>query len=143
MTVAEKIIQEYYKPILLYCLRLLHGDLSAAEDCTQEVFLVFYQKVNSLDMTKEIAPWLYRTADRIVRAYIRKHPIMVDIDSIPEIAEPETVSESCLDVLTAEERALVEAYYDHSDKTQFARAQGIRHPDLCRRPRCRNLHRDF
>lgn len=125
VTVAEEIISKYYKPILLYCVRLLHGDLPAAEDCTQEVFLIFYQKIHSLDMTKDIAPWLYRTADRVVKAYIRKHPVSVDIDSIPEIAAPETVSESCLDVLSEEERALVEAYYNNADKIQLAKAQGI------------------
>lgn len=62
-SVIDSIIAEHYKTVLKYCSKHLHGDIHAAEACTQEVFLLLYQKVNSLDMTKDIRPWLYRTAD--------------------------------------------------------------------------------
>lgn len=123
--VIDSIVAEHYKPVLKYCNKHLHGDVHAAEDCTQEVFLILYQKVNSLDMTKDIRPWLYRTADRVMRAYKRKNPEMVDIDSIPEIAVEPELHESVLDVLSEDERTLVDSYYSDKDKFQIAKERGI------------------
>lgn len=103
----------------------MHGDIHAAEDCTQEVFLILYQKVNSLDMTKDIRSWLYRTADHVIKAYIRKHPEAVDIDSVSELPEKTEIHESVLDVLSKHEREFVDLYYSDMDKRLIAKEQGI------------------
>ncbi|MDE5754413.1 MAG: hypothetical protein K2H89_07735 [Oscillospiraceae bacterium] len=50
----------YYREIFHYCYNRLYGDFHA--DCTQEVMLVLCKKVNTLDMSKEIRPWLYSVA---------------------------------------------------------------------------------
>lgn len=124
-SVIDSIVRDNYKSVLKYCIKYMHGDIHAAEDCTQEVFLILYQKVNSLDMTKDIRPWLYRTADHVMKTYIRKHPEMIDIDSIPEIAEEPELHESVLDVLSDNERTLVDLYYSNIDKRLIAKEQGI------------------
>ncbi len=124
-SVLDSIIKEYYKPILKYCNKYLHNNFYAAEDCTQEVFLILHQKINKLDMTRDIRPWLYRTADRVMKAYLRKHPETENLDNIPEIAEEPVSHESVLDILTDEERQLVELYYNHVDKRLLAEKLGI------------------
>lgn len=124
-SVIDSIIAEHYKPILKYCSKHLHDDVHAAEDCTQEIFLILYEKVNSLDMKKDIRPWLYRTASHVIKTYIRKHPEMVDIDSIPDIAEETELHESALDVLSEDELMLIESYYGDKDKSLIAKEKGI------------------
>ena len=83
-SIFELIYQKYYAVILRYCRVRLHGDLQGAEDCTQEVFLVLHKKLKRLTELESILPWLYRTADREIKAYIRKHPITVDLDDIQD-----------------------------------------------------------
>ena len=68
---VEYLIKSYYKEIFNYCYNRL-GDFHAAEDCTQEVMLVLYKKVNTLDMSKDILTWLYSVADKEIKSYQRK-----------------------------------------------------------------------
>lgn len=124
-SVIDSIIAEHYKSVFKYCSKHLHDDVYAAEDCTQEIFLILYEKVNSLDMKKDIRPWLYRTASHVIKTYIRKHPEMVDIDSIPDIAEETELHESALDVLSEDELMLIESYYGDKDKSLIAKEKGI------------------
>ena len=124
-SVLDTIIQEQYPHILKYCCKCLHGDIHAAQDCTQEVFLLLYRKIHSLDMTKDIRPWLYRSADRVVKAYLRKNPAPVETDAEPETADLTDIPESVFDVLSQEERELVDAYYSKADKQQIAKEKGI------------------
>ena len=37
--------------VLHYCNARLNGDVQAAKDCTQEVFLILYQKMNKLNLS--------------------------------------------------------------------------------------------
>ena len=125
---VENIIKEYYRDILQYCKAKLQGDSYAAEDCTQEVFLVLCQKINTLDMTKDIRPWLYAVADRVIKNYIRKHPPTLDLESIPEqkqIVEFNFYG-SVLDILDEEELKLLKAYFSGEDKIQLAKSYKIR-----------------
>ena len=46
---CEAVTQKYYKAIFQFCLRLLEYDGYAAEECTQEVFVLLIQKKNKLD----------------------------------------------------------------------------------------------
>ena len=102
----------------------LNCDIHAAEDCTQEVFLILLKKLPKLIRQDELGAWLYRTADIVMKNYRKKNPETTDIDSIPEIPE-EIVSESILDNLTDEERHLLTLYYSGADKIQLARSFGM------------------
>ena len=81
---AEYLIKSYYREIFRYCYNRLYGDFHAAEDCTQEVMLVLYKKVNTLDMSKEIRSWLYSVADKKIKTYQRKKVDTMDIDTMSE-----------------------------------------------------------
>lgn len=125
---AEKIIEliyrEYYETVFRYCRVRLNGDLHAAQDCTQEVFLVLHKKLKKLIDLDSILPWLYQTADREIKNYRRKHPAMIDIDEIVDLAAPQQ-EDSPLDILDEEERKLVDLYYGGVDKYAIAKNLGI------------------
>ena len=125
----NQILSRHYTEILLYCCAHLYGDTYAAEDCAQEVFLALYRKLDSLDLKKDIRPWLYAAADREIMAYRRRHPETVDIDDIPEPAVipdfTEAQAETVLDHLPAKDRQLLEAYYSGADRLRLAKKLGI------------------
>ena len=60
----EEIIKDCYREILRYCNSRLDGNVHAAQDCTQEVFLLFHQKISHLDISRDVRPWLYDVADK-------------------------------------------------------------------------------
>lgn len=123
------IIKAYYSEILRYCNMKLKNH-HAAEDCTQEVFLLFVKKSDKIDFSKDIRPWLYASADRIMKNYLRKNPQMEDIDNVPEPVEEFQPSESLLDELQPDERSFLLAYYNADDRKQLAKDMGLSLPAL-------------
>ncbi len=121
----DSIIEESYTPVFLYCIYQLNGDISGAEDCTQEVFLLLCKHVNKLDMTKSILPWLFRTADHVMQSYRRKNPVHEGLDKANDLIDNSLIQDSILDTLTEDERILVQTYYNGEDKSEIARKRGI------------------
>ena len=118
------IVEAYYAEILRYCKRSLR-DSYAAEDCTQEVFMLFIKKAGKLDLTRDIRPWLYAAADRIMKSYLRSNPPAEDIDELPEPSEEFPFRDSILDELEEDERDLLIAYYNADDHKALAKERGI------------------
>ncbi len=136
------IIEKYYREIFSYCYAKLGYSHHSAEDCTQEVFVVFFSKHERLDETDNIRLWLYRTADNVIKTFVRKSPpSAVSIEDSPEamnIADSggfTEVSDSPLDILEPEERQLLEVYYDsdYGQRTEAAKKLGISLPALYRK----------
>ena len=67
----EEITRRYYQAIYNYC-QVRLKDEYAAEDCTQDVFLLLYRKMNKLKLSENIRAWLYRTADNVIKNHRRK-----------------------------------------------------------------------
>lgn len=122
---VEYLIKSYYREIFNYCYNRLYGDFHAAEDCTQEVMLVLYKKVNTLDMSKDIRPWLYSVADKEIKAYQRKKVDTVDIDALSEQPSENPFEYSVLDVLNEKERQLMEEYLSGADKGKLAKERNL------------------
>ena len=122
----ETLLKRYYSPILFYCCTCLNGDTFAAQDCTQEVFLALYRKLDTLQ-PDNIQGWLYAAADLEVKAWRRKHPETVDLEAVPEPSyTPEFLEqESLLDVLTDREQQLLRAYYSGEDRWSVAKKFGL------------------
>lgn len=125
----EKIVSEYYEPILRYCLQLLKQDIYAAEDCTQEVFLLLTEKQDSLDLDANIRGWLYAAAQRICKEYLKKKQqqmtrIVANLEDMQDVLTdaPFADIESAFDVLTDEEYRMLEAYYtaEYGQRGQLA-----------------------
>ena len=122
---VEHLIESYYKDIFNYCHNRLYGDFHAAEDCTQEVMLVLYKKVNNLDMSKDIRPWLYSVADKEIKTYQRKKVDTVDIETMAEQLSENPFESSVLDVLTDEERQLVSDYLSGTNRMKLAQSKNL------------------
>lgn len=121
--------QRYYQPIYRYCYAKLNFDTGAAEDCTQNVFLILIQKKHRLDLSGNMQLWLYKTADRVIRNYLRKekrYRNQISIDEI-EIADsggiPQQEPETPLDCLSDAESALLREYYDAAYGTRIEVAE--------------------
>lgn len=124
-TPLDFLIEKYYPDILKYCTFRLKPDEQGAEDCTQEVFLVFSQKINELDMSSDLRSWLYAVADNKIMAYKKKHPPTVDLETVPEPSYEMNLDGSPLDELPEDEKELLTAYYTGKDKMKLAKGDGI------------------
>ena len=104
--------------------------------------MVFFSKHERLDETDNIRLWLYRTADNVIKTFLRKSPpVAVSIEDSSEamnIADSggfTEISDSPLDILDQEERQLLELYYDsdYGQRTAAAKRLGISLPALYRK----------
>ena len=65
-TVSE-CYEKYFQSIYKYC-RVRLGEFSQyAEDCVQDAFLVFYNKLRDGETVEQPRAFLYRTADNFVK----------------------------------------------------------------------------
>ena len=84
-TLCELIIKEYYESVYNLCYASLNRNHQTAEDCTQETFLIFFSKRSKLDYTDRIRYWLYKTAKKVIKSYIRKNKqLFVDINEMSD-----------------------------------------------------------
>ncbi|MDR1895120.1 MAG: sigma-70 family RNA polymerase sigma factor [Spirochaetales bacterium] len=65
----DRIVRQYYGKILSYCGYFLRGNRQAAEDCTQDIFIILYNRLGTLNNYEKIGGWLYKTAANLVRQY--------------------------------------------------------------------------
>ena len=139
---SEEIVMKQYASILRYCLYKLEQDMQAAEECTQEVFLLFWQKKDDLNLELNIRGWLYATADRICRDYCKKEAkrssmIETNLGDLENIAVEFDVldSPSVFDALSDEEYQLLTAYYAESygQRRHLAESLGLTTVQLTRR----------
>ncbi len=66
-----ELVLMYEKPILNYCYRTL-GNISDAEDATQEVFLKVFRFIESFSEKSSFKTWLYKIASNICLDFLRK-----------------------------------------------------------------------
>ena len=73
---ADALLQECYGQYRIklfnYCLSRLDGSREAADDCVQEAFIVFYDKLLEGEQFENPRAFLYRTADNFVKRQKQK-----------------------------------------------------------------------
>ena len=75
--------RSYYPFIFRYCIAKLGGNIEDAEECTQEVFYVLYQKYCSNTVIENPKAFLIRSADYIIlRKVSSKHKNAFSLDEI-------------------------------------------------------------
>lgn len=127
------IAEQYYLPIYRYCYEQLNFDKDAAQDCTQEVFLIMIRKKARLNLSGNMRVWLYKTADHVIRNYRRKEKKyrnqipLDDIELVDESRLPDFAVESMLACLTEEEYKLLMEYYNapHGFRKELAEQHGM------------------
>ena len=120
----EEIVKKYRDELIRFCLSQMNRDITAAEDVVQEVFFALYRK-RSIDLTDNIRAWLYEAARRKIKEYNRKNPVFEEYPA-DEIEAPvqEQESETVLDILSDDERSLIECYYSGEDREKIAHRNG-------------------
>ena len=131
-TLSELIIREYYGMVYRFCYVMLRGNRQAAEDCTQDTFLTFFSKRSQLNMTDRLPHWLFKTAKRCIKSYLRKHKdIYIRLEDVSETIGQEDailkMKPDVFDSLTAEEVELLEIYYnnEYGDRVRLAEERGM------------------
>ena len=131
-TLCELIINRYYDTVYNLCFARLNRNRQAAEDCTQETFLTFFSKRGKLEFTDNIQLWLYRTAEKVIKSYIRRNKqILIDVDEVADklISEEQSFEEQSVafDGLSEEEKELLTIYYDYEygERLRLAEEKGL------------------
>jgi RNA polymerase sigma-70 factor, ECF subfamily len=76
----NEIIKKYHQPVLKQALRFL-GNMSLAEEVTQDVFLGVYHGLDGLREKKRLAAWIYRiTANKCVSLHRRASPEFISLE---------------------------------------------------------------
>lgn len=131
-TLCELIIKEYYESVYNLCYASLNKNHQTAEDCTQETFLIFFSKRSKLDYTDRIRYWLYKTAKKVIKSYIRKNKqLFVDINEMSDklVSEEKAFADEsdAFDCLSKEEIELLDIYYnyEYGDRIKLAAEKGM------------------
>lgn len=130
---CEQIMGRYYQELYNYCFAKLKYNKQSAEDCTQELFMVFLKKHENLAETENIRIWLYHTADNVIKVYLRKHKsndisLEANYETINTLSENTYQNKTDLsDWLTDDEIKLIRFYYDtdYGNKESVAKKLGI------------------
>ncbi len=129
-------------PVYRYCYSALARDAVAAEDCTQEVFLIFVQKQGALKITDStVLSWLYTTARIVVSNYRKKNPFHDGLRAAEKFEDPSYAAKFLCAILrsylTEEEYRLLYDYYnaDHGSHRLIAARYGLQPSQLYERVR--------
>lgn len=105
--VADNILKDaysrYYSTLYKFCLTKLKDDISYVDDCVQETYLVFYNRLLEGEEFEYVLAFLYKTASNLIKkryALLRKQEKNISIDDIKDI---DTHSVDLDDRLTFEE----------------------------------------
>lgn len=110
---ANALLQECYNEYRIrlfnYCLSRLDGSREAADDCVQETFVVFYDKLLDGEEFENPRAFLYRTADNFVKREKRKEAVElrreVPLESVSHIGVEDDEYACRLDGIDLEECA--------------------------------------
>lgn len=128
---ANALLQECYDQYRIklfnYCLSRLDGSREAADDCVQETFIVFYNKLLEGEEFENPRAFLYRTADNFVRRQ-KQNDAVESKRSIPledaaevgvtdeylsrlDLIDYEEIAKILLNLLTDEEKQIYDLRY--------------------------------
>ena len=98
---------------------------------TGNIFNIF-SKRGKLEFTDNIQLWLYRTAEKVIKSYIRRNKqILIDVDEVADklISEEQSFEEQSVafDCLSEEEKELLTIYYDYEygERIRLAEEKGL------------------
>jgi len=162
---ADALLQECYDQYRLklfnYCLSRLDGSREAADDCVQETFIIFYNKLLDGEEFENPRAFLYRTADNFVKRQKQKDAVelkrSIPLEDATEVgvtdeylSQLDTIDyEECakilLNLLTEEEKQIYDLRYIQKQGVEDISEQlGISRPAASMRlMRLRNKIKDM
>lgn len=135
------LFQKYHSYVYDFCLKYLEN-IHAAEDCTQEVFMIMLKKKNKINLSENLLSWFYETSKRVCKQYIRKNSNkFADVDDYAEIISDvnasveKPLSSEIYEYLDKEEADLLFEYInaDCDERRKMAERMGITSNALCKR----------
>lgn len=162
---ADKILHDCYNEYRIklfnYCLARL-GAREAADDCVQEAFIVFYNRLLGGEKFENPRAFLYRTADNFVKrqkresaSELRHRALLEEAENIGvtddeyfsriELIDYEECAKSLIELLSDEEKQLYELrYIRKTGVEEIAETLGISRPAASMRlMRLRNKVKDM
>ena len=111
---ADALLQECYNEYRIrlfnYCLSRLDGSREAADDCVQETFIVFYNRLLGGEEFENPRAFLYRTADNFVKRQKQKDAVeskrSMPLETAADIGVTDEYTEK-LDLIDYEECAKI------------------------------------
>ncbi|MDD3895347.1 MAG: sigma-70 family RNA polymerase sigma factor [Syntrophomonadaceae bacterium] len=98
----EELVDKYKKSVFAIVYRII-GQYQEAEDITQEVFLIVYEKLYQFDMGKKFAPWIHKIAVNTTISALRKKKKAINVNfdetyiqdntSGSDVDDPQTIFE--------------------------------------------------
>ena len=162
---ANALLQECYNEYRIklfnYCLSRLDGSREAADDCVQETFIVFYNKLLDGEEFENPRAFLYRTADNFVKRQKQKDAVdlkrNVPLDEATDVGvtdeylsrldliDYEECAKILLNLLTDEEKQIYDLRYIQKQGVEDISEQlGISRPAASMRlMRLRNKIKDM
>ena len=126
-TLLQQCYSDYRIKLFNYCLSRLDGSREAADDCVQETFIVFYNKLLDGEEFENPRAFLYRTADNYVKRQKQKEAIElkrnIPLDDAADIGvtdeylsrldliDYEEIAKILLNLLTDEEKQIYDLRY--------------------------------
>ncbi len=128
---CEIIIEKYYTDIYKFCYNRLNNT-QAAEECTQDVFLLLFQKRAKLEFSEHLRSWLYEAAVRICNKYVSKNGRSVEnIDKysymLPDKPPDNSLYKELYEILSSDEADLLIEYAgaDYKERKKIAKRMNI------------------
>ena len=162
---ADALLQECYDQYRIrlfnYCLSRLDGSREAADDCVQETFIVFYNKLLDGEEFENPRAFLYRTADNFVKRQKQKDAVelkrSIPLDEAADVGvtdeylsrldliDYEEIARNLLNLLTDEEKQIYDLRYIQKQGVEDISEQlGISRPAASMRlMRLRNKIKDM
>ncbi len=105
----QECYDKYRLKLFNYCLSRLNGSREAADDCVQETFIIFYNKLLDGNQFEDPKTFLYRTANNFVKRQKQKDAKelqrQVSLESATEIGVTDDEYDFRLDLIDYEELA--------------------------------------
>ncbi len=126
-TLLQQCYSDYRIKLFNYCLSRLDGSREAADDCVQETFIVFYNKLLDGEEFENPRAFLYRTADNFVKRQKQKDAVelkrSIPLDDAADVGvtdeylsrldliDYEECAKNLLKLLTDEEKQIYDLRY--------------------------------
>jgi len=129
----EFLVKRYLKPIYSFVYRNI-GDVEAAEDVTQEVFVKVWKNIRKFDLNKDFKPWIFQIAKNASIDYLRKRktvPFSKFENSLGQNMLTETLAEKgpnlieSLNIKTEFEKAIGSLSEKDKNLMQLRHSQGM------------------
>lgn len=135
------LFQKYHRYIYSFCFKYLKNT-HAAEDCTQEVFMIMLKKKNKINFSEKLLMWLLETSKRVCKQYKKKNPTkFVNVYDYAEIicdtnaSAEKQLYDDIYESIDKEDAEMLFEYInaDCNERRKMAERMGITPNALCKR----------